>query len=85
MTKKKITHALEYSGTTETDKPHLALNVSGCGLGVLELLHQRNISQKITMGCREPIQQIVLQPLELNLEVVLLHGQLHLGKRAQNK
>lgn len=65
-------------------KPHLTLNVSSCVLRVFELLHQRNIPQKITMGCREPIQQVVLQPLELNLEVVLLRGQVHLQKHAQN-
>ena len=71
-------------GTLLVLKPHLTLNVSGCFLGVFELLHQRNIPQKITMSCREPIQQVVLQPLELNLEVVLLRGQRHLQKHAQN-
>lgn len=56
------------------------MNVSSCGLCIFKLLHQRNITQKITMGCREAIQQVVLQPFKLNLEVVLLCGQLHLGK-----
>lgn len=65
------------------NNPHLALNVSGCGFGVFKLFHQRKISQKITMSCRETIQQIVLQLLELNLEVVLLHVQLHLGNHTQ--
>lgn len=82
---KTTTRAREYSGTTGRPSVcfHLALNVSGCGLGVFELLHQRNISEEITPGRREPIQQIVLQPLEFNLEAVLLHGQLHLGKNVK--
>lgn len=60
---------------------HLALNMSGCVLCVFKLLHQRNVSQKIAMGCGEPVQQIILQPLKLDFEVVLLHGQLHLGNK----
>lgn len=65
------------------NNPHPALNVSGCGFGVFKLFHRRKIPQKITMSCREPIQQIVLQLFGLNLEVVLLHGLLHLGNHTQ--
>lgn len=66
-------------------EPHLALDVSGCVLGVFQLLHQRNVSQKIAVSRRQPVQQIVLQPLQLDFEVILLHGQLHLGKENGRK
>lgn len=58
--------------------------MSSRGLGVFKLFHQRNVTQEITVGRRESIQQVVLQPLELNLEMVLLYGQLHLRKCKQD-
>lgn len=36
------------------------------------------------MGCREATQQVIFKPSQLNLEVVLLRGQLRLGKCTQN-
>lgn len=62
---------------------HFALDVSGGVLSVFQLLHQRNVSQKIAVSRRQPVEQVVLQSLQLDFEVVLLHGQLHLG--SENK
>ncbi|TNN78388.1 hypothetical protein EYF80_011372 [Liparis tanakae] len=45
-----------------------------------QLLHQRNVTQKIPMCCREATQQVVLQPLKLNLEVGPLPGH-HLSQQ----
>lgn len=54
------------------------MNVSSCGLDALQLLNQGNITEKITLSRREAGEQLVFQTLQLDLEVVLLRGELQL-------
>lgn len=56
--------------------PHLAVDVGGHAFGVLQFLHQGGVPQETALRSGQPRQQLILQCLQLDLEVVLLHGEL---------
>lgn len=59
---------------------HLHLDLSCSVLGGLQLLHQHVVTQEVALSGRQPGQQLVLQQLQLDLEHVLLFGQITLQR-----
>ena len=60
----------------DTTDAYLLLYLFGRSFGVLQVLHEGGVAQKVAARRRQTTQQIVLQILQLNLEIILLLRQL---------
>lgn len=65
---------------SDVSSGYLQLNLSCCVFGGLQFLHQQVVTQEVALSRREPGQELIFQKLELNLEHVLLFGQLALHR-----